>query len=604
MAHRFAAVSSRVTAIGIVLALLTACGGGGGGGGFLPNNQTNPLSISTASLPEVISTPYSTVLEAGGGAEPYAWTLEDDGGTGFTLNSEGILRGETPPPAGSYGLTFSVTDAAGRSARQSLNLVVSAANALVIETTALPEAVQGLDYTALLDATGGQEPYTWNLVNDGGTGFRVDNAGVLTGTAPSGGNYGITVSVTDAAEGEDRASFILTTTGDAQQPLSIATTSLPSTEADQVYSAILQANGGKGDYLWTLVDDGGTGLDLRDDGVLSGTAPSEEGSYAITVSVSDDVSEVTSGLILSVTEDSDPLSITTGSLPGSTEAQRYAAVLEASGGTGSYSWQLISSGGSGLSLSADGVLSGTTFSVGSFGIVFRVSDGSATKQGALTLEVAASEPSEPLSITSETLPPANSTIYAAALAAEGGVPPYSWTLVNDGGSGLSLSSSGSLSGTTPAPGTYGITVSVADVAGGTATAALTLEVTGSDAPPVSIITTDLGTATAGESYSFVLRASGGQSGDYAWRLLELLPATTEFPIDPNSPIPDGVIFWPADDIDACADGDNDGQTDFLVTVQVNDNGTPPSVDTASVPLTALDPNTVNGSPPINGNCPP
>ena len=38
-----------------------------------------------------------------------------------------------------------------------------------ITTTALPSAIEGVQYTALVEASGGIEPYSWNLVDDGGT---------------------------------------------------------------------------------------------------------------------------------------------------------------------------------------------------------------------------------------------------------------------------------------------------------------------------------------------------------------------------------------------------------------------------------------------------
>lgn len=601
MAHRFAAVSSRVTAIGIVLALLTACGGDGGGGGFLPDEgaEANPLTLTTSTLPDVAETPYSTVLEASGGTPPYSWTLDDDGGTGLDLNSEGILRADSAPPAGTYGLTISVNDANNRTVKQSFTLTVSAENALTIATTALPQAVEGLDYTTLLDATGGTPPYRWSVVSDGGTGFGVNAEGVLSGVAPDGGDYGLTVEVTDDADISARQSFIVTVTGDAEGPLAIATDTLPAAEAGQTYSAILQASGGQGGYLWTLVDDGGTGLDLRDDGVISGTAP-REGAYGITVTVTDNVREATKALTLTVSADGDPLALATTSLPAATTEQRYAAILEATGGSGDYSWQLVSSGGSGLTLSSAGVLSGTPNDVGTYGIVFRVADGQDTVEGALTLTVDTFEPFVPLAIVTETLPTATGQLYAAAIQAEGGSPPYLWDRVNDGGTGLDLSPSGSLSGNTPAVGTYGITVSVSDADGASDTATLTLQVEGEDTTPLDIVSSNLGVATQGQTYSFVLRASGGPNGDYSWSILEILPASPDL-VDEGLTLTEstGVLFWSAANIEnGVANGEC--STNYTVTLQVDDGDPVDASAIKTIPFTVtLDPD----DPANSGACP-
>ncbi|MDA8752681.1 putative Ig domain-containing protein [Halieaceae bacterium] len=569
--------------------MLSACGGGGsGGGGFIPDvGETNPLTVVTDSLPDVTTSPYSTVLEAAGGSSPYSWTLEDDGGTGLTLNNDGILSGNAPSKGGAYGLTVSVTDARNNSVRKSFTLNVDATAGLSIITTALPQATQGLDYTAIVEADGGAAPYRWTVINDGGTGFGINAEGVLSGIAPSGGDYGVTLEVSDDAGGESRRSFILTVTGGSQQPLAITTQTLPEAQQGATYSAILQAVGGQGSYMWTLLDDGGTGLSLRDDGVLTGTAPAE-GSYGLAVSVMDDVREVSSPLTLKVNADPNPLTITTGSLPTSNEGERYAAVLNATGGTGNYVWRLTNNGGSGLSISADGVLSGITNAVGTFGLVFEVNDGVDSAETALTLTVSAGEPFVPLKITTQTLPLATSNKYAATLQAEGGTPPYSWSLLSDpGGSGLVLSSSGVLSGTTPAPGSYGLTVGVSDAAQDSDTAGLSLTVQGGDKPPVEIITTDLGTATVGQTYSNVVRATGGQSGDYEWTLIEIVPTPSPAPtIDLTS----GVITWKACDIDPFADGGSEipATTTYAVTIRVDDFGVPPTANVATLPLIAVD----------------
>ena len=213
--------------------------------------------------------------------------------------------------------------------------------------------------------------------------------------------------------------------------------------------------------MWTLVDDGGTGLDLRDDGILSGTGPAE-GDYAVTVSVTDNTRTVTSALSLAVNPDPSPLTITTTSLPGATEDVRYAAVLEATGGTENYTWSLVSGGGSGLTLTPAGVLSGTPTAPGTFGITFEVNDGENIVEGSATVTVSAAAAAPALTITTQTLPNATGPNYIATLAASGGVQPYIWTLPNDGGTGFTMSTSGVLSGTTPASGTYNLLVSVTD----------------------------------------------------------------------------------------------------------------------------------------------
>ena len=60
---------------------------------------------------------------------------------------------------------------------------------VTIITTALPSAVDGITYVQLVNADGGELPYSWTVLDDGNTGLTIDNEGVLTGTPPKVGDY-------------------------------------------------------------------------------------------------------------------------------------------------------------------------------------------------------------------------------------------------------------------------------------------------------------------------------------------------------------------------------------------------------------------------------
>jgi hypothetical protein len=442
---------------------------------------------------------------------------------------------------------------------------------LAIATTALPNAIDGIRYTAVIEGRGGEKPYIWSVTNGGDTGFGINNEGILSGIAPPSGDYGLSLRLTDNANTQTTASFVLTVTGDTPQPLAISTTSpLPSVEEGNTYTAILEAVGGNGGYLWLLENGGGSGLQLRDDGVLTGTAP-VEGQYGITVSVTDDTRTVSKILILEVTADSSPLTITAQSLPEGTVDDRYAAVLTASGGDKPYAWTLVSNGGqSGLVLSAAGVLSGTPTLAGTFGLVIQVSDGISTDESAITLTIApAGGGSEVLDITTTRLPEPTRTLYAALVEATGGEQPYVW-LGNDisvPGTGFQMNpASGLITGNTNEllPGQYGYTVTVSGAAGATDTRSYVITVPGGDSPPLKILTENpLPLASETLFYSTILRAVGG-GGGYDW---SVVPAgTTGFP-GTNKPSfataadkKSGILTWPT-----VVKGN------YLITIQANDS---------------------------------
>lgn len=575
---------SKLLLLAAATLLLSACGGGGSGGGFLEdeNGDSNPLTITTSSLPPVTESPYATVLEATGGTEPYTWTLVDDGETGLNLNENGVLRGDSPSRTGTYALTFRVTDRNNATAQVSLTLAVSA-QPLAITTTGLPSGIDGVNYTAVLEAAGGADPYAWSLVDAGGTGLTVNSRGILSGVAPQAGNYGITLSITDDAGAKAERSFVFTSTGDTPQPLAFITTSIPAgIEGDQ-YAAVLAATGGTGSYSWQLIDAGGSGLTLRSTGILTGTVPSE-GVYGLTIQLEDGNRTLIRSFTFSSSEDPQALTITSTSLPTGAVLSRYAAVLEASGGSGTYSWTLLESGGSGLTLSSRGVLRGTPSNAGTFGLSFSVNDGVSTATRSLTVTVTAfdAETGGALSIATQALPAASTTVYAAALTATGGTPPYAWSLVNDGGTRFTLTVDGALSGTTPPPGDYALTFRVSDAAGSNATRTLSLVVTGGPTPPVKIISfvdgpnpLTLPPATVGQNYSAVMLATGG-SGEYTWEIVETVPSIPTLTIGDRT----GVLSWPSAAVIS-------GQ--YLVTIQVEDNNEPITSDVRTFTLLASDP---------------
>ena len=213
-----------------------------------------------------------------------------------------------------------------------------------------------------------------------------------------------------------------------------------------------------------------------------------------------------------------PLQVTTTSLPNGTQGQSYGAQLNATGGSGSYSWAVVS--GSlppGLSPSSGGYISGTPTSSGTYNFTVRVSDNSGhTADQGLSLFIATPQP---LQITTTSLP--NGTqgqSYGFQLSATGSVPSYSWDLAP--GSlqlppWLNLSSGGYLSGTPTNGGTYNFTVRVADAASHTAVQGLSLFIT--TPQPLQITTYGLPSGQVGVFYSTQLQASGGRPL-YTWSL--------------------------------------------------------------------------------------
>ena len=225
---------------------------------------------------------------------------------------------------------------------------------------------------------------------------------------------------------------------------------------------------------------------------------------------------------LPITARTNPLSITSTSLPNGTVGTSYSASLAATGGTTPYTWQWTSGTmPAGLSLQGNSIV-GTPSAAGTYSLGLLVTDKSRPSQSkfiALTIIIATRPITvTPLSITTGSLPAASYGVaYSQSLQATGGSGSYSWSVASGSlPAGLSVSSSGVISGTPSLSGTFGFTVSVSDTSKSvqTRTAALSISVA---ATPLRIGTTSLTRGTLSTAYSQTLSVSGGTPG-YIWSL--------------------------------------------------------------------------------------
>lgn len=471
------------------------------------------LSIDTASElpPASVGVPYAQTLAASGGSAPYQWTIT--GGAlppGLTLSQQGVLSG-TPSASGVYGFQIQVADQTGAMVTKAFGLVVSAG--LVISTNMqLPSAVPNAPYSQTLEASGGTAPYQW-IVTGGALppGLSLSPGGVLSGTPTAAGSYTFQVTVTDAASASTIKQFSILVSNDLTL---LSPRTLPMAYSAQPYSFTFQAGGGTAPYTWAVT--GGalpSGVQLAaQTGVLSGT-PLAAGAYLFTVRVTDSAgTSRTDSFTLLVTTG---LAITTDSLPAGGIGAPYSLTLAASGGAPPYAWALTAGGlPPGITLSQQGVLSGTPSSIGLFPFTVRVTDAAAAAaEKAFTLSV-----QDVLAVSSSSPLPNGSfgVFYTFTFEGRGGSPPYQWRIASGLlPDGVSLTPAGVLAGTPRLGGVFRFTVEVADAGGGKASKEFSWTVSS----PLSITTgATLPEAAAGSPYSLVFGLSGGLA-PYTWTVL-------------------------------------------------------------------------------------
>lgn len=479
--------------------------------------SAGPVILTPSPLPRIgVSSAVNVLLEAAGGFEPYQWSVASGSlPAGITLSPAGNLTG-TPSVAFNATFTVQARDAAGNTASQLFiwqsKVGVAISNPSQVP---LPAAVVGVPYTHSFSASGGTSPYTWSSPNVP-AGLTLSSAGVLSGTPTAAGTYSMFITVTDNAGGSDAVGFTLA----VLPAINITTASLPPATTGQAYSATLTASGGQGNYSWSIAAGAlPGGLSLSQSGLISGT-PSGAGTFEFVLRVTDSSGGYTfRSFILSPRQG---LSIETGSeLPPASLGVQYVQTLTASGGSSPYQWSLI--GGAlppGVSLTAQGLLSGTPTAAGTYSFQIQVSDSAGlTASRAFSLVVSAG-----LVISTNTqLPSAVPNVaYSQTLTAAGGTGPYQWAVT--GGAlppGMSLSTGGVLSGTPSSAGTFTFQVTVTDSTGASAVRQFTLVVS-NDLTLLSPRT--LPRAFTGQPYSFTFTAAGG-TAPYTWAVtVGALPA--------------------------------------------------------------------------------
>jgi len=272
------------------------------------------------------------------------------------------------------------------------------------------------------------------------------------------------------------------------------------------YSFTFTGAGGCGPalpYQFSLI--GGTlppGLTLASSGTVSGT-PTSAGGWSFWVNLSDQNPPSASWCVPGAAQreftitingpggspnpspgpaptPTPALSITTSGLPEAMVGAAYSTTLSASGGSGTKSWTLATGSlPAGLSLSSDGVLSGTPTAPGTASFTAKVTAGGASAQRQFSLGVAAG-----LAIAAPATKVAEVAVpLTIELNATGGSAPYRWELtqgslpthvgfIGDQGNG----STAMIKGVPATSGSFPLTFRVTDVLGRSTLHTITLDV--------------------------------------------------------------------------------------------------------------------------------
>jgi hypothetical protein len=313
--------------------------------------------------------------------------------------------------------------------------------------------------------------------------------------------------------------------GPSPGSLTIATSSLPGGAVNQPYSASLTGSGGTPPYTWSVTPALPANLSLDTaSGTIAGT-PTTQGTTTHTFSLRDNsipAQTVQQPLSITIAPPAATLTITTTSLPNGTVGQAYSRPVNATGGTGAFTWT-ISAGTLPADLNLDpasGVISGTPTAPGPSSFTVRVADTggqSDTQVLSITINTVPPPPTPP-NITTTTLPPGTvGEPYNQPVQATGGTGALTWT-ISAGALPANLNlnpTTGAIFGTPTTAGTSSFTVFVQDAGGLSDSQDLSIRI---DPPaPPDITTTTLPAGQLNQPYSQTLQAIGG-TGARTWSI--------------------------------------------------------------------------------------
>ncbi|GAA4424744.1 beta strand repeat-containing protein [Acidovorax lacteus] len=425
--------------------------------------------------------------------------VNDDPLPSLSIDDVTVVEGNS----GSVNAVFTVTLSAASGQTVTVNYA-----------TADGTATQPADYTATsgtLTFTPGQTtrtisvPVLGETVPESNETFFVNLSGAVNATIAD--NQGVGTIVNDDV------------------PVTLSPTTLPGATVATAFSQTLTASGGTGPYSFAVTAGAlPPGMVLASGGLLNGP-PSAGGTFNFTVTATDSSGApgpYSGSQAYALTVAPATVTLSPASLPGGTRTVAYNASVTASGGTTPYQYTVTAGAlPGGLTLSTNGVITGTPTAVGTFNFSITATDASTgtgpyTGTRGYSITVADATPVAANSSHTVAYGSSNNTV---PLSITGGTPT-SLTLVTPPTRGSATVTGATLQYTPNAgyagPDSLAYTASNGTGTSGTATVSLTVS-----SPTITATPGTADTATVGTAFSRTYTWGGGAAPYSGYQVLNL-----------------------------------------------------------------------------------
>lgn len=412
-------------------------------GTFVTTSQAlSPLVLSPPSgaLPGgTIGQVYSQTITADDELLPTLFII-DSGSLppGLLLTNLGTIQG-TPTAAGSYTFTVNA-DAPPRTGTATYTIEIAEPVSLELSPATLSDGTVGTTYSEWLSTSGGEQPYSYEIV-EGSLPDGITLVGAnITGTPTSSGTSTFKVKVTDSASATGEIEYVLTV--NPRTP--VVTPNLEFLAAGHVgtpYSALIGAAQGISPYTFSIT--GGTlppGLTLSTiNGNIASISgmPSTSGTFEFTVGITDSgggtpgTGSSTFKIVIqsggpAITPSEETVALKTG--------EPHSKTINASGGASPYAFETSGTLPPGLSFHYDGELAeitGTPTVAGTYVFEVILTDANQNSTSATYTYVVGSQSGLSLTPSGGALPEAMvGENYHQPVTASGGTGPVLYSLAS------------------------------------------------------------------------------------------------------------------------------------------------------------------------------